>query len=173
MEKLKLYTVDEQYVRYLRGFDARVMFWNCPHYKKQRKYLGVVLKINGFEYFAPLSSPKETDYIYIKGEKRVRKNTVSIIRLVSDKGRLLGKVKLSNMIPVQPEFVELYDLIAETDRKYANLVQDEMICIRKCKSEILRNAQILYNQKVKGYSGIGYLNSNVDFKRLEQACLAF
>ena len=52
MEILKLYTIDERYVRYLYEFDSRVMFWDSPHYKTQRKYLGVVLRINGFEYFA-------------------------------------------------------------------------------------------------------------------------
>ena len=77
----------------------------------------------------------------------MRKNTVSIIRLVTAKGKLLGKIKLSNMIPVRPQSIKLYDLAAETDRKYVNLVQDELICIRKCRREILHNAQILYNQK--------------------------
>ena len=70
----------------------------------------------------------------------MRKNTVPIIRLVSDKGKLLGKVKLSNMIPIRSEFIDLYDLAAETDRKYVNLVQAELICIRKCRREILLNA---------------------------------
>ena len=64
MEKLKLYTVDDDYIEYLKHFDKQVMFSKGDDYLTDRKYLGVVLEINGFKYFAPLSSPKDSYYFY-------------------------------------------------------------------------------------------------------------
>lgn len=173
MEKLKLYVVNADYIRYLYGIDNKVMFWDSKHYTTERKYIGIVLKINDFEYFAPLSSPKESDYFYKKSEKLIRKNTIPIIRLVTNKGKLLGKVKLSNMIPVKKECITLYDIDGESDKKYRDLILDEMICIRKSKKEILKNARVLYNQKTTGYSNINYLEYTVDFKLLENACIKY
>ena len=173
MEKLKLYVIDVDYTKYLYGFDNRVMFWDSDKYVTDRKYIGVVLNINGFDYFAPLSSPKETDYFYKDGEKHIRKNTIPIVRLVTSKGELLGKIRLSNMIPVNQENLTLYDVNGEQDKKYQSLIFEELICIRKCKKEIIKNARVLYNQKVKGYSGIHYLDYTLDFKLLEAACTKY
>ena len=173
MDKLKLYTVDDNYMKYLFQFDDRVRYWESPNYKRDRKYVGVVLTINGFEYFAPLSSPKETDYFYSKGVKQIRKSIIPIIRLVTDKGELLGKIKLSNMIPVRQDCLELYDVDNEPDRKYKDLILEEIICIRKSKDEIIKNARVLYNQKVNGYQNIKYLDSTIDFKLLEEASLKY
>lgn len=173
MEKLKLYIVDRDYIKYLFGFDSRVMYWSGDTYKKDRKYLGVVLTINSFKYFAPLSSPKEKDYYYKDGVKLIKKSTIPIVRLITDKNVLLGKIKLGNMIPVMEEHITLYDIEAESDVKYKDLVLDEMICVRKRKDEIMKKARILYNQKTKGYENINYLNSTIDFKLLEEACLQY
>ena len=173
MEKLKLYMVDADYIKYLFGFDDRVMYWSGSNYKTERKYLGVVLRINDFQYFAPLSSPKESDYFYKNGKKQIRKNIIPIIRLVTDKGDLLGKVKLSNMISVKSEYITLYDIQGELDIKYKDLVLDEIVCIRKCKDEIIKNARILYKQKTKDYKNIYYLDYTIDFKQLELACLKY
>ncbi len=173
MKRLRLYTIDADYLKYLFDVDDRVMYWEGDTYKTDRKYIGVVLKINNFEYFAPLSSPKANDYIYKKGVKQVKKNIIPIVRLVTDKGHLLGKIKLSNMIPVKSEHITLYDIEGEPDKKYKSLIVKEMICIRKCKDEITKNALVLYNQKSKGYKNINYLNDTLDFKSLEAACLNY
>lgn len=173
MKRLRLYTIDVDYLKYLFDVDNRVMFWEGNTYKTDRKYIGVVLKINDFEYFAPLSSPKPSDYFYKKGVKQVKKNIIPIVRLVTDKGHLLGKIKLSNMIPVKSENITLYDIKGEPDKKYQSLIVKEMICVRKCKDEITKNALVLYNQKSKGYKNINYLNDTLDFKSLEVACLNY
>ena len=173
MRKLKLYTVDEDYINYLSSFDSRVMYGSSRTYKKDRKYLGVVLKINDFEYFAPLSSPKDTDYFYKKGVRQVKQSTIPIVRLVAENGDLLGKIKLNNMIPVKNEDLILYDINGDNDKKYKALVSKEMICIRKSKNEIVKSAFVLYNQKANGYRNIKYLDSVLDFKSLENACLKY
>ena len=173
MKRLRLYTIDADYLKFLFNVDNRVMYWEGETYKTARKYIGVVLKINDFEYFAPLSSPKANDYFYKKGVKQVKKNIIPIIRLVTDKGDLLGKIKLSNMIPVKSEHITLYDVKGESDKKYQSHIVKEMICIRKSKDEIAKNALVLYNQKSKGYKSINYLNDTLDFKSLEVACLNY
>lgn len=173
MKKLRLYTIDRDYLKYLFGIDERVMYWENDTYTSERKYIGVVLNINNFKYFAPLSSPKNTDYFYKKGIKQVKKSIIPIVRLVTDKGQLLGKIKLSNMIPVTSEHLTLYDIDGETDKKYQSLIVKEMICIRKCKDEITKNALVLHNQKSNGYEKINYLEYTLDFKSLEAACLQY
>lgn len=173
MKRLRLYTIDSDYLKYLFDVDNRVMYWEGDRYKTDRKYIGVVLKINDFKYFAPLSSPKQSDYFFKKGVQQVKKNIIPIIRLVTDEGHLLGKIKLSNMIPVKIENITLYDIKGEPDKKYQSLIIKEMICIRKRKDEIAKNALVLYNQKSKGYGNINYLNDTLDFKKLEEACLKY
>ena len=173
MRNLRLYTVDKQYIKYLQQFEENVLYGDGEKYQTERKYLGVILEINEFKYFAPLSSPKQSDYFYENGKRFIRRNIIPLIRLVSSKNILLGKVKLNNMIPVPDECLTLYDVENEPDEKYRSLVQDEIICIRKQKAQIMKNANILYNQKTKQYAGINYLNSTVDFKRAEKLCREF
>ena len=173
MKRLRLYTIDADYLKYLFSVDKRVMYWKSDTYKSDRKYIGIVLRINDFDYFAPLSSPKSTDYFYKKGVKHIKKNIIPIIRLVTDKGQLLGKIKLCNMIPVKSEQLTLYDVNSEIDKKYQSLIFKEMICIRKSKDEIRKNALVLYNQKAKGYENVSYLDYTLNFKALEDACLIY
>ena len=170
MEKLKLYFVDNDYIDYLREYERNVLAGQNEKYVTERKYIGVVLEISDFKYFAPLSSPKESDFVYIKGVKTVRKSIIPLIRLTDTKGKLLGKIKLNNMIPVPDRCITLYDVENEADIKYKDLIKDEIICIRKNKALIMKNAQILYNQKVKNYSSVNYLNSTVDFLQAEKLC---
>ena len=170
MEKLKLYTVDTDYIDYLAQYDKQVMSAHGDSYTTERKYIGVVLNIGNFQYFAPLSSPKESDYFYKHGKKVVRKSVIPLIRLVTDKGNLLGRVKLNNMIPIPAKCLKLYDVANEPDIKYRDLIIDEIICIRKRRELILKNAKVLYNQKVNNYEGINYLNSTVNFKTAEKYC---
>lgn len=170
MEKLKIYIVDTDYIEYLKDYDKNILFSKGDTYVTSRKYIGIVLTINGFQYFAPLSSPKDSDYFYKNGKKLIRRNIVPIIRLIDGKDNLLGKIRLSNMIPVPEECLTLYDVENEQDTKYQDLIKDELISIRKNRDIILKNARVLYNQKSKRYSGIKYLDSTVDFKKLEHCC---
>ena len=51
---LKIYYLDENYINYLRKFDTKVAY----NKNQTRPYIGIVYTFNGFNYFAPLSSPK-------------------------------------------------------------------------------------------------------------------
>ena len=89
----------------------------------------------------------------------------------SDDGsvELMGTLKLSNMIPVPEAELQLYDLDNEPDHAYKDLVQKEVRFINRHTKEILKNANVIYNQKQNGSTEIGYLKSTLDFKALEKA----
>lgn len=49
--ELHLYEIENDYIEYLSKFDSRVMYQ-----KGIRPYVGVVLKVDGMDYYAPLTS---------------------------------------------------------------------------------------------------------------------
>ena len=81
---LKLYTVNNEYLKFLYDVDRRVSL------KTTRPYIGIVLKINDHVYFAPMSSKKS-------------KNNQMTVLLSSSNA---GTIKLNNMIPCPIEYVE-------------------------------------------------------------------
>lgn len=84
------------------------------------KYLGVVLTVNEYNYYIPMSSPKKSDYLDFDN-KIIRSNTKTIIR-IHDGNRLYGTLKISNMIPVPITELEPYMISNETDSKYKEVI---------------------------------------------------
>lgn len=183
---LNLYTIDTSYVNFLRS-DPKLsnVFENKDDTDSfLRKYLGVVLTIGQYNYYVPLSSPKNSDYLFINGAKKIRKSIIPIIRIVAEDVNgdleLKGTLKFSNMIPVPDTSITYYDISKEMDQDYKILVEKEYEFIRKHKHLILRNASVLYKQKVKeaelfpiGAKKPGYLSRVVDFKYAEQVYNTF
>ncbi len=184
---MKLYDVTDYYVNYLRS-DAKLknVFSNKEENRTHpRKYLGVVFKKNGFNYFIPLASPKDSDYI-IKNGKRIgiRKSIIPIIRITvlnkDNQLELKGTLKTSNMIPVPDSELIAYDIAQEKDLFYKDLLYNEYNFIRKNSKTIRRNAEILYNQKINEnvyyedeHDKPGYIKNAVDFKYAEKKCMGF
>ena len=56
---MKLFTIKDEYLDYLKTFDKHVLNNKGIKYTKSRKYLGVLLEVNDCKYIAPLSSPSE------------------------------------------------------------------------------------------------------------------
>lgn len=82
---LKLVQVNIKYSNFLRKFDSKVSF----NYglKENRPFIGVVLKVDKFEYFAPLSRPKPK-HLKIK-------NNLECLKIADGS---LGVVNFNNMI---------------------------------------------------------------------------
>ena len=59
MDNIKIYEVNPSYINYLAAFAPHLFHNKKQGQQNTRKYIGVVLYINGFSYFAPLSSFKE------------------------------------------------------------------------------------------------------------------
>lgn len=71
------------------------------------------------------------------------------------------------MIPVPITELEPYIISNETDLKYKEVILGELRYINNNSNKIVKNAQIVYNQKIKNID-IGYIKNTVDFKLLEE-----
>ena len=94
MNKLKLYRVDVNYIKYLYSFDNKVQYnkEQKDEYTRKRPYLGVVLQVNEFEYFVPLEHPREAH--------QKMKDNIYILKIHNGKYGILG---FNNMIPIKRE----------------------------------------------------------------------
>ena len=177
MEEFKLYSVSDDYVEWLRKEFPNVYSNKVNSRTHTRKYLGVVLQIGQYHYYVPMSSPKDSDY-QSAGENRViKKSIVPIIRIVvknkDGEKEVKGTLRISHMIPVPTSELELYDLEHELDSTYKDLVQNEMIFIRKHREKIISNAKVMYNQKASNDITAGYVKYALDFQVLETLCAAY
>lgn len=173
--QLNLYSVSDKYVEYLRKFDNRVYDNKEELRIHTRKYLGIVLSINEFNYYIPFSSPKDTDYYDVEKNK-IRKSIVPIIRMIerdkNDKYKLYGTLRISNMIPVPITEITPYFVKDEKDINYKNLILSELRFIKRNTKLIIKNANILYKQKEKK-EDISYVMNSLNFKLLEEKCLEY
>jgi protein AbiQ len=187
-DSLKIYSVSDRYVEYLRSDPvlARIFDNKEETRRHTRKYIGVVLIQNGFCYFAPFSSPKNSDYsIPENGKRQIRRSIIPIIRMTAKDNvrgqlKLKGTLKLSSMISVPDADLVLYDMDAEEDTGYKGLITNQWLFIRVNAELIKKNATTLYNQKTKENELFkppankpGYLASTVDFLYAEKKCSEF
>lgn len=135
MKEFKIYSVSDKYITYLRNVYPNVYSNKVNQRTHTRKYIGIVLKIENYNYYIPMSSPKPTDYQVAGDRKVIKKSIVPIIRIVikNSKGEkeLKGTLRISHMIPVPDSELELYDFDNEIDNAYRDLVHNEIIYIRK------------------------------------------
>lgn len=171
------YTVCQTDIQFLKEKYPNVYSNKEGHRTHTRKYVGVVLRIEKFYYYVPMSSPKESDYQIAGHDKVIKKSIVPIIRIVvkNNQGekKLKGTLRISHMIPVLESELELYDLENEVDAEYKALIQSQIIFLRKNKEKIENNAKLLYNQKVKNDLSAGYVKTSLDFQALESSCIEY
>lgn len=163
--KLNLYSISDKYIKYLRQFDDKIYDNKEDIRTYERKYLGIVLTVNEFNYYIPMSSPKKSDYLDMD-KKIIRKDTKTIIR-IHEGGRLYGTLRISNMIPVPITELEPYIISSENDLKYKDVILGELRYINNNSKKIIKYAKTVYNQKMKNID-IGYIKNTVDFKLLEE-----
>ena len=166
---MEIYSVDNSYVGYLHGFDSKVLLNVGAGYSKSRKYVGCVIEMNGWKYFIPLSSWKPNDYELVLGVKRIKKDSVPLIRVTDPtRTRLYSTLQINNMIPVPKECLIFYDVSLETDAKYKMLMLSEISFIKSNEPKITKNAQLIYKQRKNNEFHIGYIRNTVDFQLLEE-----
>lgn len=172
MEDFKIYSVSDKYVEYLRKEEPNVYSNKVDSRTHTRKYVGIVISIADYNYYIPMSSPKNTDYQVAGDNKVIKKSIVPIMRIVAKnkdgEKELKGTLRISHMMPVPESELILYDLESETDLEYKALVQNEIIFIRKNKDKIKSNAELIYKQKAINDTSAGYVSSALDYKRLEK-----
>ena len=157
MESLRIYRIDERYIRFLRTRDPKVQ-----HNKGNRRpYVGVVLLVGGFKYFVPMESPKP-NHVNIKSGKHIMK---------LDDGRL-GILGFNNMVPVHQDALIPYDIDAESDEGYRELLRRQAYVCNRKKADILNHASRTYYDVVNGKNKF-LIRVSCDFKELEKACKVY
>lgn len=177
MNELKLYSISDEYIEWLRNDFPNVYSNKIGSRNHTRKYVGVVISIEKYSYYIPLSSPKDSDYQIAGEDKVIKKSIIPIVRIViknsSGKKELKGTLRISHMIPAPMSQLTLYDINNEEDEKYKDLIINEMIFIRKNQDKIINYANTLYKQKQIEDLTAGYIKYTLDFKLLEKKCDEF
>ena len=168
---MQLYSVSDEYIKYLRKTFPRVYSNKENTRIHTRKYLGTVIVLDSYKYYIPLSSPKEKhDYLVVDGKQTIRKDSLIVMRIVSGSGEskeLKGTLQLGTMIPVPDDAIALYDVEGEQDQAYKDLIIEEII--RKHEKAIIRNAGVLYSKRKAGENN-SVVQRCLDFKALEEEC---
>ena len=176
---MKLFEVSDRYINYMKQFFYSSMLDNKEERRKhRRKYLGIIISINNINYFAPLSSPKLSDY---DNYGKIRKSSAIVLRMIKNHSKnpqLLATIILNNMIPVPDSEIILYNLNDEKDIKYKNFVIDELDWIQQNTTKIIKTAKALYYFKKNEELNINennkkYLNSIMPFKDAEIKFIEF
>lgn len=163
-KKLKIVRVDSKYCNYLRTFDNKVMY-NAGT-KKLRPFIGILFKVEGCEYFAPLSSPKPKHMLL--------KNTLDLIKINSGK---YGVVNLNNMIPVEScNYVE-FDLNKtpknKTERARIEILKNQLRWLTMNKKQLNHKSKLLYDLYKNRKLPINVVDRCCNFLLLEEKCKTY
>ena len=170
-EKLNWYIIDREYVEYLKKCDNRVQ--NIDYGKSSKPYLGIVLNINNFDYYVPISSAKQKHYTMSENTDFVK---------ITDGRRILSAINLNNMIPILDKDVNLlkysdisnyYNFENESDKlKYISLLRREMLIINNRKEDIVNRANNLYKTKYEMPKS-KMARRCCEFELLEEKCIEY
>ena len=116
--KFSFYRADALYCDYLRKSDPCVPY--TMDQKEARPFIGIVLTLNDYDYYAPLTSPKPK-HLHMK-------NQVDFLKI---NGGVWGAINFNNMIPIHSDQLEHIDIrILPTDDKatvdYKNLLANQL-----------------------------------------------
>jgi protein AbiQ len=162
MQKIRFYKIDLNYVKYLWKFDNKVQYdiYKSDDYNKKRPYIGVVLEINDFRYFAPLEHPRISH--------RKLKSNPHILKI--NNGRH-GLIAFNNMIPVKESQLINFDFKDE-DANYQEILRSQFIFCDNNKERINKHAQNTYNKVVIKKDPF-FISICCNFKLLEEKCLKY
>lgn len=154
---MKFYEVDSRYIDYLLSFVPHLFRNKQVEQQNERKYIGVVLEVNGMKYFAPLSSHKP------KHEKM--KNGLDFIKVGN-----YAVININNMFPVPERCYTYVDFSKERNQKYKKLLITEYRIILGLQDKIRKNAAELYKQKIQNGNKTALTKRCNDFLLLEEKC---
>lgn len=158
---IDFYYVDKQFIKYLQDYEKEARgFANVPNvdYDSNDKFfVGVVLRIGKYKYFAPISHYKKN-----------KPHNVLINIITDKKNPIKGSVRLNYMFPVIDQYLTRLEIGKISDVKQKRLILKEyQFCVD--------NEKIIRTIANKAYIDIA-INQNEDcvlnacaFKLLEQA----
>lgn len=151
IKRLDFIYVDYNYIKYLFKYDNRVRL------KEERPYIGVLFKLNDYNYFAPLSSGyKKSNILTIPIDKDENKNESK------------GTIKLNNMIPIHKNSIIPLFINQEKRRDYRRLLQAQYFWCKYNANMIKQKAEKLYNKFIENKLPKVYVDVCCDFKLLEE-----
>lgn len=157
---MQIYKIDIDYIKYLHKFDSRVQY--NPNYddnkNQNRPYIGVLLNVNGCDYFAPLEHPRTSH--------QNLKNNLHILKI---KGGRLGIIGLNNMIPVPKNALISFDINKDSN---SNILISQYIECKKHWTNIEDRANKVYQRRTVSPNRFEIKNY-CDFTLLEQKCLEY
>ena len=157
MDNLKLYEINASYITYLSAHAPHLFQNKKSGQKNERKYIGIVLQINGFDYFAPLSS--------FKDKHKLMKEGLDFIKIKD-----YAVINLNNMFPVPLSETKYVNIRSERDPHYRALLLAEYRYIKSIQEKIWKNAQNVYKIKIKDGENSSLAKRCNDFLLLEKAC---
>lgn len=152
MKRLKIYEINKNYIKYLGQYQQHLFYDEGT-----RKYIGVLLELKGFKYFAPLSSFKQKHKKMDEGVDFIKIKDYAVINI-------------NNMIPVPDGQYMLVDINGIKDSNYKYLLQAESREINRQKNRILKNAEIVYNHKLRNGNSTALAKRTNEFVMLERKC---
>lgn len=148
-EKLDFYEVNVDYVKYLKQFDSRIP--NVEYQNRNKFLCGTLFKINGLNYFAPVSSfniKQSSNYVIEVGNVPV------------------GSVRYSFMFPVPDAEIKQKVINNESDYQYRFLLRQELKYCNKNREVIQSKAKAIYHKALD--KNTTYHQFCCDFQLLEK-----
>lgn len=160
-DKLRFFRVSDDYINFLKTIDPRIL--NNSNENRARPYVGVILIIGIFQYYAPISSYKPEKH------DKIRNNSVIKIN-GKDQTEKLAVLHINNMFPIIPTEIEEMDFSKE-ERHYERLLQKEYSYIIRNQEDIQQKARKWYEDVIKG--GNFPAKISCDYKQLEKEYINF
>ena len=152
---LKFYEVDSEYIKYLKeNGDEKIP--NIDYKKHKKFFCGIVLTINNFNYFAPVSSYNKkvhTSFLIMDKDKE------------TNKLKPISSLRFSFMFPCPIEYLSQKDFSKENE-KYRNLLRKELRYCNKNREKIKKLANEVYKLGLKEETRKKF--NICDFKKLEE-----
>lgn len=157
MDNIKIYEINPAYINYLVPYAPHLFHNSKKGQANERKYIGVVLQINGMDYFAPLSS--------FKPKHKTMKDGLDFIKIKN-----YAVINLNNMFPVPVGECSYVNIGAVKDPAYRALLLSEYRFIKSVQEKIRKNAAALYKHKIANGNETALAKRCNDFALLESAC---
>lgn len=152
---LKFYEVDSEYIKYLKeNGDDKIP--NIEYKKHKKFFCGIVLTINNFNYFAPVSSYNKkvhTSFLIMDKDRETKKL------------KPISSLRFSFMFPCPIEYLSQKDFSKE-DEKHRNLLRKELRYCNKNREKIKKLANEVYKLGLKEETRKKFNICN--FKKLEE-----
>lgn len=170
---MRFWYINKSYIDFLRtNATDRIMHWDDPKYKYPKYCLGTLLKINEFNYFAPISSIKDGQLeqdnpLFLSDYFERVSFPIEVER--SNNEEIVASIKFNYMFPIHHK-----DLLAVNTDKfleygfptgYKKFVAQQSVFCSKHKTKIREMANNIYEKATSKIDD--YDKYCLDFKLLE------